>query len=165
MTEKESYPSDPTDEQFEFIKQFFPESSEFGRPSLDLHQVLKGLFYVALGEWSSICCRKSFRTGSRLIIILGKESKNYDWERENRFSAGNKDAKQAYLDNQQAQMNAQYQKADITERSAIIGQIDSFLPVTNGDEKSFWLKFRQKLERLNEKSAKQRKGLRRLQSS
>ena len=58
--------------------------------------------------------------------------------------------KQIYLDNQQAQMIAQYEKADQNERAAIIRQIDSFLPVTKGDKKSFWLKFRQKLERLNE---------------
>jgi hypothetical protein len=59
-------------------------------------------------------------------------------------------AKQAYLDNQQAQMIARYEKADQNERAAIIRQIDSFLPVIKGDEKTFWLKFRQKLERLNE---------------
>lgn len=61
-----------------------------------------------------------------------------------------RDAKQAYLDNQQAQMIARYEKADKRERAAIIGQIDSFLPVIKNDEKSFWLRFRQKLERLNE---------------
>jgi hypothetical protein len=59
-------------------------------------------------------------------------------------------AKQAHLDNQQAQMLTTYQNADQNERKAIIKQIDSFLPVISGDEKSFWLKFRQKLERLNE---------------
>jgi len=64
-----------------------------------------------------------------------------------------KDAKQSFLDNQQAQMLITYQNADQNERKAIIRQIESFLPVTKGDEKSFWLKFRQKLERLNEKSA------------
>jgi len=40
------------------------------------------------------------------------------------------DAKQAYLDNQQAQGIARYEKADQTERAAIIRQIDSFLPIT-----------------------------------
>ncbi len=70
----------------------------------------------------------------------------------NNLSDNQRNAKQAFLDNQQAQMITRYEKADSKERSAIIRQIDSFLPVTNGDEKSFWLKFRQKLERLNEKS-------------
>jgi hypothetical protein len=68
----------------------------------------------------------------------------------NNLTQNPKDAKQAYLDNQQAQMIAQYENADKNERSAIIRQIDSFLPMTKGDEKTFWLKFRQKLERLNE---------------
>ena len=54
------------------------------------------------------------------------------------------------LDNQQAQMKARYEKAEQAERAAIIRQIDSFLPVIKDDEKSFWLKFRQKLEWLNE---------------
>ena len=71
----------------------------------------------------------------------------------NNLTQNQQSAKQAYLDNQQAQMIARYEKADKNERSAIIRQIDSFLPMTKGDEKSFWLKFRQKLERLSEKSA------------
>jgi len=63
-----------------------------------------------------------------------------------------KDAKQAYSDNQRAQMTARYEMADNAERAAIIRQIDSFLPLTRGDEKSFWLKFRERLERMNEQS-------------
>ena len=62
-----------------------------------------------------------------------------------------RDVKQAFLDNHQAQMLARYEKADKNERLAIIKQIGSFLPLTKGNEKSFWLLFRQKLERLNEK--------------
>lgn len=68
----------------------------------------------------------------------------------NNLTQDQPDAKQAYLDDQQAQMIAWYEKADQTERAAITRQIDSFLPVIKGDEKSFWLKLRQKLERLNE---------------
>lgn len=71
----------------------------------------------------------------------------------NNLSQNQRDAKQSFLDNQQAQMIARYENADQNERSAIIRQIDSFLPMTKGDEKSFWLKFRQKLERLNEQTA------------
>lgn len=70
----------------------------------------------------------------------------------NNLTRTQQDAKQAYLDTQQAQMLVAYQKADSNERSAIIRQIDSFLPVISKDEKAFWLKFRQKLERLNEQT-------------
>ena len=68
----------------------------------------------------------------------------------NNLTQNQRDAKQTYLDNQQSEMIARYEKADQTERAAIIRQIDSFLPVIKDDEKSFWLEFRQKLERLNE---------------
>ncbi len=60
------------------------------------------------------------------------------------------DAKQAYLNRQQETMLALYEKADTSERNAIIKHIDSFLSVVSKDEKTFWLKFRRKLEILNE---------------
>jgi hypothetical protein len=47
-------------------------------------------------------------------------------------------------------MLALYEKADTSERNAIIKHIDSFLSVVSKDEKTFWLKFRRKLEILNE---------------
>ena len=47
-------------------------------------------------------------------------------------------------------MLALYKQADKSERNAIIKQIDSFLSVISKDEKLFWLKFRSKLEILNE---------------
>lgn len=59
-------------------------------------------------------------------------------------------AKQAYLDNQREQMLDQYKNADANERAAIIRQIDSFFSVVPKDARIFWLKFRVKLERLNE---------------
>jgi hypothetical protein len=62
------------------------------------------------------------------------------------------DAKQAYLNNQQEQMIELYEKANTEERNAIIRHINSFLSTCNEDEKRFWLKFRYKLEILNEKS-------------
>ncbi len=62
-----------------------------------------------------------------------------------------KDAKQAYLNRQAEKMLAIYQAADNNERSAIIKQIDSFLEIVPKDARIFWLKFRRKLERLNEK--------------
>ncbi|HMS38918.1 MAG TPA: hypothetical protein PKE69_01740 [Pyrinomonadaceae bacterium] len=72
----------------------------------------------------------------------------------NNLTQTQRDAKQAYLNKQLEQMLKLYQDADKNERSAIIRQIDGFLPVTTiKSEKNFWLKFRQKLERLNEKSA------------
>ena len=61
-----------------------------------------------------------------------------------------KDAKQAYLNSQQEQMLALYEKADTGERNAIIKHVDSFLSTCNQEEKIFWLKFRRKLEVLNE---------------
>ena len=60
------------------------------------------------------------------------------------------DANQVYLNYQSEQMLALYQSADKTERNAIIKQIDSFLSVISEDEKLFWLRFRRKLEAINE---------------
>lgn len=60
------------------------------------------------------------------------------------------DAKQTYLNYQSENMFALYEKADTDERKAIIKQIDSFLSVVSGEGKIFWLKFRRKLEMLNE---------------
>ena len=61
-------------------------------------------------------------------------------------------AKEAYLNYQQEQMLALYEKASTEERKAIIKHIDSFLSTCNESEKRFWLKFRRKLEVLNEKA-------------
>ena len=47
-------------------------------------------------------------------------------------------------------MLAIYQNAEQNERNAIIEQINSFLSVVPQDAKTFWLKFRHKLEMLNE---------------
>jgi len=62
------------------------------------------------------------------------------------------DAKQAFLNRQTEQMLTLYEKADTTERKAIIKHVDSFLSGCNQDEKRFWLNFRRKLEVLNEKA-------------
>jgi hypothetical protein len=62
------------------------------------------------------------------------------------------DAKVAYLNQQSERMLTLYEKVTNDERKAIIGHIDSFLLTSNQSEKSFWLKFRSKLERLNEKA-------------
>ncbi len=68
----------------------------------------------------------------------------------NNLTQTQQDAKQAYLNYQQDQMLTLYQKAQPRERKAIIKQIDSLLSVITKDEKIFWLKFRRKLEILNE---------------
>ncbi len=70
----------------------------------------------------------------------------------NNLTQTQQDAKQAYLNQQSEQMLALYKNADITERNAIIKQIDSFLSVVPQDAKIFWLKFRRKLETLNEQT-------------
>ena len=62
------------------------------------------------------------------------------------------DTKQAHLERQQAKMLTTYQNANQSERNAVIKQIDSFLEVVPKDAKTSWLKFRRKLENLNEKS-------------
>ncbi len=67
----------------------------------------------------------------------------------NNLTQTQQSAKDAYLKRQQETMLAHYEKADTTERTAIIRQIDLFLPVTSKDEKNFWLQFRQQLEQLN----------------
>jgi hypothetical protein len=68
----------------------------------------------------------------------------------NNLTQTQKEAKETYLNKQSEQMLALYEKADTNERKAIIKQIDSFLSVVSPDAKTFWLKFRRKLEMLNE---------------
>lgn len=60
------------------------------------------------------------------------------------------DAKQSYLRERQENMLALYQKVGVSERNAIIKQINSFLSIVSQDEKTFWMSFRRKLEVLNE---------------
>jgi hypothetical protein len=68
----------------------------------------------------------------------------------NNLTQTKQNAKEAYLNCQSEQMLNLYKKAGSDERKAIIKQIDSFLPVISKDEKLFWLKFRRKLEVINE---------------
>ncbi len=76
----------------------------------------------------------------------------------NNLTQTQQNAKQAYLDRQANQMLATYQKANKGERNAVIQQIDSFLEIVSPEAKIFWLKFRYKLERLNEKSLRKKTG-------
>ena len=68
----------------------------------------------------------------------------------NNLTQTQQQAKQAFLNRQQDEMLAIYQNAEQNERNAIIEQINSFLSVVPQDAKTFWLKFRHKLEMLNE---------------
>ncbi len=68
----------------------------------------------------------------------------------NNLTQTQQQAKQAFLNRQQDEMLAIYQNAEQNERNAIIEQINSFLSVVPQDAKIFWLKFRRKLEMLNE---------------
>ncbi len=68
----------------------------------------------------------------------------------NNLTQTQQQAKQAFLNRQQDEMLAIYQNAEQNERNAIIEQVDSFLSVVPQDAKIFWLKFRRKLEMLNE---------------
>ena len=60
------------------------------------------------------------------------------------------DAKRAYLNKQLEQTVAHYEKADTSERTAIIKHIDSIITGEANESKNFWLKLRSRLERLNE---------------
>lgn len=71
----------------------------------------------------------------------------------NNLTQTQQDAKTTYLNQQSEQMLALYENADTDERKAIIKNIDSFLEVVPNDAKIFWLKFRRKLETLNEQSS------------
>lgn len=70
----------------------------------------------------------------------------------NNLTQTQSDAKQAYLNRQSAQMLIICQNADTNERNAVIRQIDSFLGIVPLAAKIFWLKFRCKLEMIDEKS-------------
>ncbi len=68
----------------------------------------------------------------------------------NNLTQTQQQAKQAFLNREQDEMLAIYQNAEQNEGNAIIEQVDSFLSVVPQDAKAFWLKFRRKLEMLNE---------------
>ena len=71
----------------------------------------------------------------------------------NNLAQSKQDAKQAYLEAQQAKMLEHYETVSAKERAAIIKQIEAFLPVTSStSEKTFWIEFRNKLKRLGNPS-------------
>ena len=67
----------------------------------------------------------------------------------NNLTQSKQDAKQAYLQAQQAKMLEHYKTVSAKERTAIIRQINGFLPVTHSEsEKAFWIEFRDSLEKI-----------------
>lgn len=81
MTKEESYPTNLTDEQFEFIKQFVPESSKFGRPCLNLRQVLNALFYVVVGGIAWRMLPKDLPKWKSVYHYFWKWRKSGEWKR------------------------------------------------------------------------------------
>lgn len=80
MTKKQKYPSDLTDEQIEFIKQFLPESSDFGRPSLDIGQVLNAIFYVLVGGIAWRMLPTDFPNWKSVYHYFWKWRKSGEWK-------------------------------------------------------------------------------------
>lgn len=62
-------------------------------------------------------------------------------------------AKAGILDSQRRRVVDLYRNSDQQEQLAVIRQIDSMLPVLIGEQKIFWLKLRENLERLSEQPA------------
>jgi len=108
MTKEESYPTNLTDEQFEFIKQFVPESSNFGRPCLNLRQVLNALFYVVVGGIAWRMLPKDLPKWKSVYHYFWKWRKSGDWKRiydalcelERLRHGKQKEASAGYLDSQ-----------------------------------------------------------------
>lgn len=70
----------------------------------------------------------------------------------NILSQPQQSAKESALNRQKQNMIALYTLAGDEDRAAVIRNVDSFLSMTAGDERRFWLSFRHDLERLNEKA-------------
>ncbi len=60
------------------------------------------------------------------------------------------DAKADYLQQQLEKTIKTYKAASKSERRAAIRQVDSFLETLSEDQQTFWLKFRHRLEQMNE---------------
>lgn len=59
-------------------------------------------------------------------------------------------AKQDYLNQQTAEIAERYKSATVDERAAVLKQIDSLLPVLEGEQKVFWMKLRARLVAIDE---------------
>ena len=81
MTKQQKYPTDLTDEQVEFIKQFLPVSNGQGRPSLNIGEVLNALFYVVVGGIAWRMLPKDFPRWKSVYHYFWKWRRSGDWER------------------------------------------------------------------------------------
>ena len=82
MMKKQKYPTNLTDEQVEFIKEFLPVSNGQGRPPLNIREVLNALFYEVVGLISvADAAWRIFPIGNQFIIIFGVGGERGDWER------------------------------------------------------------------------------------
>ena len=65
-----NYPTDLTDEQWQAISRLVPPAKPGGQPrSVDMRQVLNGLFYLGRTGAPGGCCRRSIRRRIRCITI------------------------------------------------------------------------------------------------
>ncbi len=81
MTKQQKYPSNLTDEQIEFSKQFLPVASGFGRPRLEIGQVLNAIFYVVVGGIAWRMLPKDFPKWKSVYHYFWKWRRSGDWER------------------------------------------------------------------------------------
>ncbi len=81
MTKQQKYPSNLTDEQIEFIKQFLPVSSDLGRPRLEIGQVLNAIFYVVIGGIGWRMLPTDFPNWKSVYHYFWKWRQSGDWER------------------------------------------------------------------------------------
>jgi hypothetical protein len=69
----------------------------------------------------------------------------------NNLTQKQKDTKADYLQRQLEETIKTYQAASRGERRSAIRHIDSFIETLSEDGQTFWLKFRERLERMNER--------------
>jgi len=81
MTKQQKYPSSLTDEQVEFIKQFLPASNGFGRPRLEIGQVLNAIFYVVVGGIAWRMLPRDFPNWKSVYHYFWRWRRSGDWER------------------------------------------------------------------------------------
>ncbi len=81
MTKQQKYPSSLTDEQIEFIKRFLPASSNFGRPRLEIGQVLNAIFYVVVGGIAWRMLPTNFPNWKSVYHYFWLWRRSGDWER------------------------------------------------------------------------------------
>ncbi len=81
MMKKQKYPTDLTDEQLEFIKEFLPVSNGQGRPPLNIHEVLNAIFYVVVGGIAWRMLPNDFPCWKSVYHYFRSWRQSGDWER------------------------------------------------------------------------------------